>query len=251
MKLRQLKNFVLVLTVFGLPDLAGGESLPPPARLFPAADARFIWINIPSAELQFWDHNQLLIKMPVLIGKKNSPTPVLTTNLTSIDVRPDWIIPSLIVENETLPHWRRDPHYLEHNQIEIVDLDNGVHRFVQKSGDHNPLGLVRFNLRPYSSIYLHDTPRKDLFNKSNRLVSHGCVRLKDAGGLLLALSIAGLLPADTTLEKLAAENREIHFDLTIPVPVYLTYFTRWLDGQNNFNQAPDVYDWASKQGETP
>lgn len=241
----------LTLALILLPQLAGGETISPPVSVPFDFNTRFIWINIPSAELQFWDRHQLLIKMPVLVGKKNSPTPVLNTNLTSLDVRPTWIIPSVIVEREMLPRWRRDPLYLERNRIQVVELQGGVRRFIQQSGESNPLGLIRFNLRPYSSIYLHDTPKKELFDRPSPLVSHGCIRLRDAAGLLLALSVSGVLPYNTRLEKLAAENREIHFELTLPIPVYITYFTSWVDDKNEIQQAPDVYDWNHKEGGTP
>lgn len=217
----------------------------------------FLFVNIPAARLEFWHNQQLIIQMPILVGKLETPTPVLAAHLSSVDIHPKWVVPGVIVEREILPRTLADSNYLSRNRFHVLEfrddhweemkiykprkIQSTVIRFIQESGPTNPLGLVRFNMEPYTSIYLHDTPKKVLFKSKNKLASHGCIRLEDASGLFAALTITGFLMPPTTLAQLAKDNSDLHLEVKPSLPVYIVYFTAWVDKDNNIRFEPDVY----------
>jgi len=84
----------------------------------------------------------------------------------------------------------------------------------QRPGPANSLGHFKFDLPNSDGIYLHDTPRKELFAQDARALSHGCVRLEDAPRLA-----AWLLGKDPP----AAAAPEEHILLPQPVPIRISY----------------------------
>jgi murein L,D-transpeptidase YcbB/YkuD len=94
------------------------------------------------------------------------------------------------------------------------------------------MGDIKFGFPNKYDIYLHDTPRKALFDQADRDLSHGCIRLEDAERLG-----RWLLGRDP---KTASDEPEQHELLPTPVPIYLTYLTAQVkDGQLTF--VDDVY----------
>jgi len=73
-------------------------------------------------------------------------------------------------------------------------------------------------------VYLHDNPRRELFEQQVRYFSGGCVRLEDAWRLS-----KWLFHRDLTWEGAGTEQPVM---LDQPVPVYITYLTAVPDGQS-------------------
>src|SRR5205085_2894329 len=129
-------------------------------------------------------------------GKATDPTPVLADRMTQIVFSPYWNIPPDIVQKETAPAARKNPEYLAKNNIEVVHaggkdanvvdpahvdwdaVESGELRLRQRPGAGNSLGLVKFVFPNHFNVYLHDTPAQSLFNRDERDLSHGCVRLE-------------------------------------------------------------------------
>jgi murein L,D-transpeptidase YcbB/YkuD len=94
------------------------------------------------------------------------------------------------------------------------------------------------------SVYLHDTPNHDLFERAERSFSHGCIRLSEPAEL--AAWILGLQEADRDWDMariqavLDSQQRTVK-NLSEPLAVHLTYETAWIDGEGRLRFAPDIY----------
>jgi murein L,D-transpeptidase YcbB/YkuD len=49
----------------------------------------------------------------------------------------------------------------------------------QRPGPRNALGLIKFVFPNQENVYMHGTPTQELFSRSRRDFSHGCVRVED------------------------------------------------------------------------
>ena len=139
--------------------------------------------------------------MKVVVGKKDTPTPIFADDMTYIIFAPYWNVPPEIAAKETLPRVLSDPAFLQKMNMEVLDaagnvvdpgsIDQsspGAYRFRQRPGASNSLGLVKFMFPNQYDIYLHDTPADSLFARAVRSFSHGCVRLEQPEQLLVALN---------------------------------------------------------------
>ena len=112
----------------------------------------------------------------------------------------------------------------------------------QKPGVDNSLGLVKFLFPNNNNIYLHDTPSKQLFNEEKRAFSHGCIRVEKPKELANLI-----LEGDTnwTPEKIDAamnKGKESWYTLKNKIPVYIGYFTAWVDNDGAINFYKDIYE---------
>lgn len=172
-------------------------------RWLPALDVPTIFVNIPQFRLFAFestgDHEAKMLTMDVIVGKtfRGTQTPVFAGNMKYLIFRPYWDVPYSIMKAELLPRIRRDPGYVEAQDMEIVNSDSdraavvpataenidllasGKYRIRQRPGDENALGLVKFMLPNRYNVYLHSTPAKQLFQQSRRAFSHGCIRVSD------------------------------------------------------------------------
>ncbi len=202
----------------------------------------YIQVNIPSYTLTY-QHQDSVYQFKVVVGKSMSPTPVLQSVVTYFKTAPDWNVPAKIFIKGILPKALKDPNYLENNHYAIYDLKgnyiqadaahliavkkNPENYFLRQSaGCDNSLGLIAFRFPNNYDVYLHDTPEKQLFSRSNRALSHGCIRIEDAEKLASLL-----LKYDQAEDKLQALHSAIinykpqQFYLKNPVLLNITYLT--------------------------
>jgi murein L,D-transpeptidase YcbB/YkuD len=183
--------------------------------------------------------------------------------MTYVVFSPYWNIPEEILRNETLPRIARDPDYLQRNHIEVVGTSGRVEpidpssidwsdesavkqvRFRQAPGEENALGLVKFIFPNHFDVYLHDTPTDKLFAKSNRALSHGCIRVEQP--MALAQYVMRDRP-EWTAERIDAAmhaEREETVTLKTKLPVHIGYWTAWVepDGKTvTYTADPYGYD---------
>jgi murein L,D-transpeptidase YcbB/YkuD len=115
---------------------------------------------------------------------------------------------------------------------------NGIR---QKPGPDNALGLVKFLFPNNYNIYLHDTPAKSLFGESKRAFSHGCIRLSEAKKLAEFLLRNDADWNAATITRAMKSGRERYVTLRNPVPVFIGYFTAWVDREGQLNFRNDIY----------
>lgn len=200
---------------------------------------------------QAWDSR-------VVVGRPYRKTPAFRADLRYLVLNPRWVVPPTILREDVLPKVARDPAYLEAHAMRVVDRDGQAvaaeeidwgryrkggfpHQIVQVPGPENPLGQIKFMLPNPYLIYLHDTPSRGLFQRTERAQSSGCVRLEKPQELAVLLlddaerwSLEGLRQALATgaTRTLPVKRR---------VPVLVLYFTAAADEAGGVSFRPDLY----------
>jgi murein L,D-transpeptidase YcbB/YkuD len=201
----------------------------------------YLLVNIPEYKLHVIEDDKPIFSMNVVVGKSQNKTVIFNGDLKYVVFSPYWNIPPSILKKETLPAIKRNPNYLaQHN----MEWNGGNVR--QKPGPNNSLGLVKFLFPNSHSIYLHDTPSKSLFNESTRAFSHGCIRVAEPKKLALYLLRNDGNWNEASITAAMNSGKEKTVTLKKTVPVFIAYFTTWVnrDGQINFRK--DVYDRDSR-----
>lgn len=199
---------------------------PPPTR---------VDVNIASATLIYLVDGQPQLTMRTACGKPGDETPMLTSAIDDIVLNPPWNVPAEIANAELLP---KGDDYLQSHGFETKD-GGGL---VQQPGPDSALGLVKFDFPNRYSVYLHDTPSKGAFDRNQRAVSHGCVRLEralDLANLILGRE-AGWSPE--RIQDTLATRQTTTVKLHAPVPVRLLYLTVVPQPQG-LVPVPDIYAW--------
>ena len=156
--------------------------------------------------------------------------------MTQIVLNPHWYIPESIMVKEIFPAIKKNPNYLEKNNMEWFQG-----KIRQKPGENNALGRIKFQLPNSYNIYLHDTPAKSLFEANKRTFSHGCIRLEKPEELaLLLLEDLGSWNTERLISAIS-EKKEQFIALPHPVPVYIVYFTSFVDESGKLNFRNDIY----------
>lgn len=201
----------------------------------------YLLINIPEYKLHVIENESPVFNMNVVVGKSQNKTVIFNGDLKYIVFSPYWNIPPSILKKETLPAIRRNPNYLASHNME---WNGGNVR--QKPGPNNSLGLVKFLFPNTHAIYLHDTPSKSLFNESNRAFSHGCIRLAEPKKLATYLLRNDPNWNETSITAAMNSGKEKTVSLSKTIPVFIAYFTTWVNRDGKINFRKDVYNRDSR-----
>ncbi len=205
---------------------------------------KYLAVNIPEFKLHAYHDDSLLWSMNVVVGKAVHKTVVFSGNLKYVVFSPYWNVPPGILKNEVLPGIKRNNNYLASHHME---WNGGQVR--QKPGPWNALGQVKFLFPNSYSIYLHDTPSKSLFKEERRAFSHGCIRVAEPKELA-----AYLLNGDANWNEqkiITAMNSGKEHSVTLKesMPVFIAYFTSWVDRTGLLNFREDIYERDSRLAE--
>ncbi len=211
----------------------------------PTSD-NLIVVNIPEYVLHMYEGKKKVWDMNVVVGKEGHNTTMFTGDLNQVVFSPHWNVPESIVEKEILPKMASNPGYLESQNMEIVKDDGSLPTIRQKPGGDNALGQVKFLFPNSFDIYFHDTPSKSLFSKDKRAYSHGCIRLSDP--TKMAEYLLRNQPEWTSERIFSAMNAEEEKFVKVkkPVPVFITYYTAWVDDNGLLNFRDDIYGHDEK-----
>jgi murein L,D-transpeptidase YcbB/YkuD len=210
-------------------DLARWRQVPLPPT------GTYILVNIPFFDMRLYESGDEVMRMPVVVGKKEWPTPLFNDELEYVVVNPDWGIPDKIAKLEYWPSARKNPKWLANQGI---TASGGSLR--QKPGPRNPLGKIKFLMPNPHDVYLHDTPEKGAFKASVRALSHGCIRLSrpmDLGYYLLRDQYT-----PERLDAAVRSGRTQQINLTRRMPVYIVYSTSRVNADGRLEIRPDVYN---------
>lgn len=197
----------------------------------------YIMVNIPSFRVIYVKDGKYDLVSDIFVGSRLSETVIFNGMMDRIVFSPYWYVPNSIIQNELKSQIASDKNYLaEHN----MEWNGGKVR--QKPGPKNSLGLVKFMFPNPNDIYMHDTPAKSLFEFEKRTFSHGCINVKEAKNLALAiLKDDPDWPVDK-IDKAMSGEKETICMLKNKIPVYIGYFTAWVQDNGEINFFPDVYD---------
>ncbi|MHC0445632.1 L,D-transpeptidase family protein [Flavobacterium sp. 3-218] len=202
-----------------------------------AASDEYVLVNVPSFELVYVKNGKVQLTSPVFVGAPLTKTTIFDGEIDRIVFSPYWTVPQSIVQNELKSKIAADPNYLAEKNMEMV---NGQVR--QKPGPENSLGLVKFMFPNPDDIYMHDTPSKTLFDFEKRTFSHGCINVKMAKELAVAMLQDYPEWTQAKIDKAMAGKVENSFKLSKKVPIYITYFTSLVNEKGEVGFFQDVYE---------
>lgn len=194
-------------------------------------------VNIAAAEMSYYQDGRLVTHMLAAAGRPGDETPMLKSAVDAIVLNPPWNVPQEIAEQEILP---KGEDYLQAKGFEMKDG-----RLVQQPGPDAALGVVKFDFANPYAVYLHDTPAKAAFARTQRTVSHGCVRLAQAVAFAKTLLAKEPGWSADRVDKTLASGETVRVGLTHKVPVRLIYLTAFPEG-DHVAFRPDVYGWDAK-----
>jgi murein L,D-transpeptidase YcbB/YkuD len=215
-----------------------------------------IVVNLPAYRLSAL-HNgsdEAPLEMRVVVGTAvKTETPLFVGQMRYLEFNPYWNVPHSILDKEILPKLERNPAYLTQNDMETVppsasmaDLKAGRARVRQRPGPKNSLGAIKFAMPNPMDIYLHSTPARELFSRSRRDLSHGCIRVEHPAAL--AQYVLGRQPewnADAIQDALQpGPTRRV--DLVHAIPVVIFYATAVVDSGGRPRFAADIYGRDAK-----
>lgn len=202
----------------------------------------YLAVNIPEFKLHVYHADSLLWSSRVVVGKSIHKTVVFSGDIKYVVFSPYWNVPSSIVKNEIMPAMSKDLDYLRRNHMEITGRQGGIPIIRQKPGPHNSLGLVKFLFPNSHNIYLHDSPAKSLFGQSSRAFSHGCIRVEEPVKLAQFLLKEELSWDESAILTAMNRGTEKWVTLKEEIPVFITYFTAFVDRDGNINFRQDIYE---------
>lgn len=206
---------------------------------------RYLMVNLAGYLLTAIENDNVALNMRVIIGRSYRQTPSFSSNMSHIVFNPYWNVPNKLARLDILPKQQADPGYLFEQKFQVFENIDGQ-RFErridsidwqqlssryfpyflrQQPGPQNALGTMKFMFPNPWSIYLHDTPQKELFAQSQRDFSSGCIRVEDP----LALAEFSLNQPDSKqlIERVLASRQNRGQTLHTPLPVYAVYQTAW------------------------
>jgi murein L,D-transpeptidase YcbB/YkuD len=218
-------------------------------------------VNTADFKLNIIENEKTAQSIKAIVGKIKRATPVLSRKIKYLELNPYWNIPFNIALNNIIPFIKKDPDYLADNNIRIfedwtenarelapesidwsqITKKNFTYRFRQDPSNSNALGRIKFIFPNKFSIYLHDTPSRNLFNMTKRTFSSGCIRIEKP------IQLAAYLLRDHpkwNLEKLitavnSKKNKTIL--LSHPINIHILYWTAWVDNDGIINFREDIY----------
>ncbi len=216
-------------------------------------DDEFVLVNIAGARTYMVKSDGTLWTTRSITGSAYRKTPVFRDEIEYMEFNPTWTVPASIFRKDKLSRIRQDPTYLSRNNYVVRNKDGqtipanlvnwgaknpGV-TLVQQPGPDNALGLVKFMFPNKYAVYLHDTNDPSLFDRNERNLSSGCVRLE------YPFEFASLLmegEPDWSRQKMQSildSGKTTRINLPEPMPVLLTYWTAWVeDGVVHFREDP-------------
>jgi murein L,D-transpeptidase YcbB/YkuD len=205
-----------------------------------AAEGNRIEVNLPSQMLYVYENNNKIMEMPVIIGKGGASTVAFSGRISEVVFSPEWNLPASIVRNEIMPKIKADPGYLKKKNMVITGGSDSMPVIKQLAGKDNPLGRVKFLFPNTFDIYLHDTPDKSQFQKQNRALSHGCIRVANAEKLAQYLLKDQEKWTAEKIREAMNSNKEQNVSIKNAEPVQINYFSAWVDTNGKLNFRNDI-----------
>lgn len=238
--------------------------------------SKYIIANVAAFMLQAVNEEaDSVLEMRICCGAAKTKTPLLSSKISYMELNPYWNVPQTIIRKEMIPAYRRDSSYFRRNRLKVYDKEGvqlnpheidwskykaGIPFSVkQDNRQGNSLGRIIFRFPNTFAVYLHDTPSRWAFTRTNRAVSHGCVRLEKA----LDFAFFLLKEPDEMLEDrirlamdippVAADGKKLrrkenykdlelkHYNLKERVPLYLDYQTVYMAPDGALSYCEDTY----------
>ena len=217
---------------------------------------RYVVVNIPAATAEAVEGDKVARRHVVVVGKRDRPSPTLTTHITAVNLNPTWTVPLSIMKKDIITRMRKDPGYISRMRMRVLDAagneidpagvdwnsDRAPNFTIrQDSGNGNALGAVRIDMPNPHSVYMHDTNHKEHFSQDYRFQSSGCTRVENPRDLAVWLLQDNPDWSRRELDAAIAKGQRLDVRLTHKVPVAWIYLTGWVTRDGAVHFRDDVY----------
>lgn len=227
---------------------------------------RYIVVNIPSTAADAVENDRVVRRYAVIVGSPEHHSPEVQAKVQAVNINPTWTVPASIIKNEIAPHMLRDPGYLARQRIRVLNgkgqeinprtIDWSSEKAAtyilrQDAGAGNSLGSIRLAMPNPHSVYMHDTPSRNLFSNDFRFLSHGCVRVQgvvDLAAWVLDGTSGPQMSKEQINAKIATGQSE-EVKLSKAIPVVWVYMTGWASADGVVHFRDDVYHLDEVGGE--
>lgn len=221
---------------------------------------KFVMVNIPAAQIEAVENGEVVSRHAAVIGKVDRQTPLLKSQVHQINFNPYWTVPRSIIYKDLVPKGRTyqaegrdvladyhmdaydqrgkriDPQSIDWNSDEVFK-----YTYRQIPWEENSLGFVKINFPNSYSVYMHDTPLKNLFGQNFRAESSGCVRVQGVERLVAWLLEDNAGWGLRRIEDMRTSGERMDVSLKKKVAVYFVYVTAWVTADGTVNFRRDVY----------
>ena len=218
---------------------------------------RYILVNIPSAQLEAVNFGVVYSRHNIVAGKIDRPSPVLMSRISDINFNPYWTAPDSIVQRDLLPKLAKDPDALDKMRVRVIEKATGqevdpldidwsttpsnLFLFRQDPGEQNAMATVKINFPNKYSVYLHDTPTRELFGQNARYLSSGCIRV-DRVDVLVDWILSGQDGFDAgMIETIAHTGERLDKPVKNGPDLRIMYLTAWATEDGRIHFRPDIY----------
>lgn len=223
--------------------------------------ARHFLVNAADFTVDVVEDGVRLRRIRGIVGRSYRQTPVFSGTMTYLVLAPYWHVPPGIAQNDQLPRIRQNSGYVADQRMVLIDAATnrpvdphsidwggmtGAHfnrhfRLRQDPGPANALGDVKFMFPNRYNVYLHDTPARDMFARTTRDFSSGCIRVEDALGLAEFLLAREPGWDRARIDQVVRQGVERTVRLSEPWQVHLQYWTSWVDDEGVLHFRDDIY----------
>jgi murein L,D-transpeptidase YcbB/YkuD len=220
---------------------------------------KYILVNIPAAQVEAIEGNEVVSRHAGVVGKLDRQTPILRSSISQLNFNPVWHLPPTVISKDLIPKGiemqRRGQDVLAKYGIDAYGSDGrkidsskirwtaaAGYTFRQQPGPENPLGFVKMNFPNSHSTYMHSTPSETLFGRNFRAASSGCVRVSHIEELTAwILQDQGGWNLERVL-KMKTSGERLDVNLKRPMPLYWAYITAWATADGVIQFRRDLYE---------
>ena len=218
---------------------------------------RYVVVNIPGAQLEAVEFGSVRSRHNIVVGMPDRPSPAISSRISEINFNPYWHAPVSIVQKDLIPKYLKDPNILDQLGIRVFDGWNGPeidprsvdwmnvaperYQFRQDPGGINAMASVKINFPNKHSVYMHDTPSKELFTEASRYFSSGCVRVEEVHELTnwILAGQDGWNP--DRIQAVVASGERLDVAVATHTEVRWSYLTSWVGDDGFVNFRNDIY----------
>lgn len=224
-----------------------------------AQGARYLVVNIPAAQVEAVEGDQVVSRHAGVVGKVDRKTPLLSSRVHEINFNPIWRLPPTVIREDLIPKGRQMQGTGQDVLTEFgIDAYSGGRKldlksinwrsnqpfelsYSQKPGKTNPLGFAKINFHNAHAVYLHDTPSDSIFGRNFRAASSGCVRVENIEALLAWLLEGNDGWGRNAIDAIRESGKTETVQLAKPVPLHMVYITAWATADDVIQFRRDLY----------
>jgi murein L,D-transpeptidase YcbB/YkuD len=222
-----------------------------------AISGKFVIADIAGFKVFVYKDNEIIWTSRVQVGRPYRQTPVFKSEITYLELNPTWTVPPGILAKDILPAVKKDPSYLKDRSIRVIDRSGNIinpdsinwskysgrnfpYQLRQNPGPNNAMGLIKIMFPNKHLVFIHDTPSRSLFERTDRTFSSGCIRTEKPFELAEILLDNPAKWNQESFKRIIDSRQTQTVRLPKPVPVLLFYWTAAMepDGSVRFKKDP-------------